>query len=178
MFVVCCGMSCSLVKHYQQALFLLQPDIPVILYSFCCSFEEEKMNQSEKAWLCIRCLLKYKCFAFCVCLIFLPGLHCGKLLCYYCPMQLINKPCKQVLTECLPGQLCFIANGHYGAYSGVFIKGCILEDKCLKKGNHIIYGNNISLSYHCCIYDYCNSGQHWTFNHQLLEIVVFALVIF
>ncbi|KAF4072094.1 hypothetical protein AMELA_G00270440, partial [Ameiurus melas] len=91
------------------------------------------MNQSEKAWLSIRCLLKYKCFAFCVCLIFLPGLHCGKLLCYYCPMQLVNKPCKQVLTECLPGQLCFIANGHYGAYSGGLIKGCILEDKCLMK---------------------------------------------
>lgn len=126
-----------------------------------------------KAWLSTRC----KCFALCVYLIFLPGLHCGKLLCYYCPMQLVNRPCGNVLTGCLPGQQCFIANGHYGDYSGVFIKGCIPEDKCLKKGNYIIYGTNISLSYNCCIYDYCNSGKHWTCNNRLLGVMIIALTI-
>ncbi|XP_046720352.1 protein Bouncer [Silurus meridionalis] len=96
---------------------------------------------SEKAWLSSRSLLNYNYFALCVCVIFLPGMHCEKLLCYYCPMQLVYKPCRHVLTECLPGQQCFIANGHYGDYSGVFIKGCIPEDKCLKEDNHIIYGS-------------------------------------
>lgn len=156
----------------------MPPNIPFILGSFCCRLEEEKMKQSEKAWLCSRSLLKYKCFAFCVYLIFLPGLHCGKLLCYYCPVQLVNKPCKNVLTGCLPGQQCFNAIGHYGDYTGVFIQGCIPEDKCLKKGIHIIYGVNISLSYHCCIYDYCNSGQHWTCNHTLFEVISIALAVF
>lgn len=155
---------------------MLSPDITFILISFCCRLEEDKMNQSQKAWLSCRFLLKCTCFAFC--LTFLPGLSCGKLLCYYCPMQLINKPCQHVLTECLPGQQCFTANGHYGDYSAVFIKGCMPEDKCLKKGDHIVYGTNISLTYHCCVYDYCNSGQHWTCNHVLLEMMVVALAVF
>lgn len=170
---VLCGMFCSLVRYVFVAP---SHNIIIILGSFCCRFEGEKMNQSEKAWLSSRLLLKYKCCAFCVYLIFLPGLYCGKLLCYYCPIQLVNKQCKNVLTGCLPGQQCFTANGYYGDYSGVLIKGCIPEDKCLKKGNHIIYGVNISLSYRCCIYDYCNSGQHWTHNYRLLEVM--ALTVF
>lgn len=120
----------------------------------------------------------YKCLAFCVYLILIPGLHCGKLLCYYCPIQLGNNLCTDVLTGCLPGQQCFTANGHYGNYSGIFIKGCIPEDKCLKKSNHSIYGINISLSYHCCAFDYCNSGPHWTCNHRLMEVMVIALTLF
>ncbi|KAF7699159.1 sperm acrosome membrane-associated protein 4-like [Silurus meridionalis] len=132
---------------------------------------------SEKAWLSSRSLLNYNYFALCVCVIFLPGMHCEKLLCYYCPMQLVYKPCRHVLTECLPGQQCFIANGHYGDYSGVFIKGCIPEDKCLKEDNHIIYGINISIRFLCCISDYCNSGHHWAYNHTLIEMI-FALTVF
>lgn len=135
------------------------------------------MNQSD-AWLFSQFLLKYKYFALCMCLIFLPGLHCGNLHCFYCPIQLSNKPCKHVFTECLPGQQCFTANGHYGDYSGVSIKGCIPEDKCPKKGNQLIYGTNMSLSYHCCIYNYCNSCQRSTCIHGLLEIVVLALAVF
>lgn len=135
------------------------------------------MNQSE-AWLFSQSIMKYKCLALCLCLIFLPGLHCGNLRCYYCPIQLVNKPCNHVFTECLPGQQCFTANGHYGDYNGVYIKGCIPEDKCLHKGNQIIYGTNISLIYNCCNYDYCNSGQKSTFSHRMLEMMVFALAVF
>uniref|UniRef100_A0A3B4CN81 UPAR/Ly6 domain-containing protein n=1 Tax=Pygocentrus nattereri TaxID=42514 RepID=A0A3B4CN81_PYGNA len=98
-------------------------------------------------------------YAFCLCAFLLPGWHCANLLCYYCPLQLVNKPCKHVLTECLPGQKCFTADGHYGGYSGVFSKGCTFENKCLRKNSQIIQESNISLDYSCCSYDYCNSSQ-------------------
>lgn len=148
-------------------------------FSFFCRWEEQSMNQSENwVWLSGQLFHKYTCLAFCVYLICIPGLQCEKLFCYYCPIQLINKQCKHVLTGCLPGQQCFTANGNYGNYSSIFIKGCIAENKCLKKSNHSIYGISISLHYDCCTYDYCNSGPHMTRNSIIMEVMLIALALF
>uniref|UniRef100_A0A4W4FCQ8 UPAR/Ly6 domain-containing protein n=1 Tax=Electrophorus electricus TaxID=8005 RepID=A0A4W4FCQ8_ELEEL len=117
-------------------------------------------------------------YAFCLCLLLLPGLNCGNLLCYYCPLQLANKPCKRAFTECAPREQCFIGNGHYGRYSSAFTKGCTSEDKCLGKERQVIQGSNITLSYACCTYDFCNSSQHCVCNHGLLAVFVIVVTLF
>lgn len=109
----------------------------------------------------------------------LPGMNCESLQCYFCSPTPFNKTCKHVLSECAPLELCYSADGRFGRTSVLFAKGCMARSDCVRPKSSIIRGNNVTFTYSCCDFHYCNSSHCVTYNHilMLIAIVVSVLVV-
>lgn len=99
-----------------------------------------------------------------------PGLLCKNLRCLFCPLQVADKTCKPMYTECLPQEVCHKATGRYGSYGVLASRGCVTEKQC-STGSRVFYmGVSYNLSYSCCSLDFCNSSP--TVASPLLPLVL------
>lgn len=106
----------------------------------------------------------------------LSGLYCENLQCYFCSPTPFNKTCKHVISECAPQELCFSADGRFGRTSVLFTKGCIAKRDCVRPKSYNIRGNNVTFTYTCCDFHYCNSTHCVTYSNILILTAIIVSI--
>ncbi|KAJ8391096.1 hypothetical protein AAFF_G00097170 [Aldrovandia affinis] len=116
------------------------------------------------------------CVVLCACLL-LPALRCENLLCYHCHPQPNGEVCRPVLSECRPQEVCVTATGRNGGRVVLSVRACLAKHEC--RLEHVISykGTNITVSYSCCDWNYCNSGSRITVHSALFALAVATTII-
>lgn len=106
----------------------------------------------------------------------LPGLQCENLQCYFCSPTPFNKTCMHVISECAPQELCYSADGRFGRTSVLFTKGCMTKSDCVRPKNYKIRGNNVTFTFSCCDFHYCNSSHCVIYSHILILTAIIVSI--
>ncbi|XP_034032161.1 protein Bouncer [Thalassophryne amazonica] len=102
----------------------------------------------------------------------LPVLTQAVLVCNFCPLDYIGKPCVNMTTECAPGWRCFSAKAYYGTIHLLSRQGCMAPRLC---GSHEMVshlGVPYNISYTCCCKDKCNKRPKA--NKRLIKLLGFG----
>lgn len=77
--------------------------------------------------------------------------------CFHCPMMPTVGTCQPTLSECSIGEICAKGSGQYGKHFSYFVKGCMKRSECHKTQYLTYRYHNVSMSFSCCDWSYCNA---------------------